>query len=189
MAEHTHIEELKALVESSAGFAVDTSRQFEQLHEQMQHRIGEAVGVSTLKRLWGYIDGYESVRESTLDVLCRFVGFPDWHTFVADHCGAEDQKTSHRIVTATLSSAEVSVDDRVAIEWNPGRRLLLLHKGEGLYEVLEAHNSKLAVGDTFHCERFMLCQPLYVDSCVHAGLPPAPFVMGKQGGLTKIERL
>lgn len=189
MIEDAHIERLKHLVEESAGFRIRTSRDFEQLHSQMQHRTIEVVGVSTLKRIWGYIDGYDTVRESTLDVISRFVGYPDWHTFVADYCGEDDIQTSHRIITSSLSSSDVVVGDSVVLEWNPNRRLVVLYKGGGSYEVVEGYNTKLTLGDTFHCNCFMLGQPLYVDDCTHADLAPAPFVMGKQGGLTKVHVL
>ncbi|MCR5424807.1 MAG: hypothetical protein K6E93_08655 [Bacteroidales bacterium] len=187
MAEDAHIESLKRLVEESAGHEMETSSDFEHLHVQMQHRIGEVVGVSTLKRIWGYIDGYDSVRESTLDIVSRFVGYPDWRTFLADFCGEKDRQSSHRIITSTLASADVAKGMLVALEWNPNRRLVVKHQGKGRYEVVEATNTKLDVGDTFQCARFLLGQSLYVDACKHAGLPPAPFVMGKQGGLTKVQ--
>ncbi len=187
MIDNTHIDKLKEQVGIAAGFSISTSRDFEKLHELMQHRISEAVGVSTLKRLWGYIDGYKSVRDSTLDVLSRFVGFPDWQTFVADQCGVDDMQTSHRIITSTLDSSEVAEGACVALEWNPNRRLVIKHLGSGRYEVVEACNTKLDVGDTFCCDRFMMCQPLYVYECHHADMPAAPFVMGKKGGLTKVK--
>ena len=32
----------------------------------------------TLKRLWGYIDGADETRSSTLDIISRTLGFRDW---------------------------------------------------------------------------------------------------------------
>lgn len=186
MKEDAHFKSLKHLVEDSVGFQLRTSHDFEQLHDHMQQRIAEAVGVSTLKRIWGYIDGYNSVRPSTLDVICRFVGYPDWNTFVADYCGEEDRQTSHRIITSTLASSDIATGSLVALEWNPNRRLVIKHLKNGYYEVVEAHNTKLSVNDSFQCDRFLLGHPLYVNTCVHAGQSPTSFVMGKQGGLTKV---
>lgn len=182
-----HIEILKKEIAKSVMHEMVRASDFDALYEEIRHRTGETIGVSTLKRLWGYIDGYKSVRESTLDVLSRFVGYPDWHTFVAECCGNKEERTSYRVVTSTLESSELEIGAHVVIEWNPGRRLLLQHKGEGWFDVLEAQNSKVKSGDRFHCDRFMIGQPLYVDSLTHADQSPTLFVMGKKGGLTKIE--
>lgn len=187
MMELEHIQKLKALVEESAMHPLKSPRDFESLHWQMQERIRETLSVSTLKRIWGYVDGYDTTREDTLNLLCRFVGYPDWHTFVADYCQVPSEQTSHRIVSATLSVDELSKSAFVSIEWNPNRRLLLRHRGSGNFEVVEALNSKISAGDTFHCNRFIMHQPLYIDNLVHGDNAPILFVVGKKGGLTKVE--
>ena len=187
--ESPHIEKLKALISESVMRPMESPKDFDCLYNTIRERTNETIGLNTLRRLWGYVEGYPTVRESTLDVLSRFVGYPDWHTFVADYCGVEGSETSHRIVSSTLSIEELAADDMVAIEWNPNRRLVLRHAGNGVFEVKEAFNSKITAGDRFHCERFMIGQPLYIDNLVHDDLPPSLFVVGKQGGLTKIERL
>lgn len=181
-----YFKSLKKTVEQSVMRDMAHSSDFDFLYEEIQHRIGETVGVSTLKRLWGYIEGYKTTRESTYDVLCRFVGYPDWHTFCAECFGLADEMTSERVVTATLDVVDIKKGSRVTIEWNPGRRLGLLHNGEGWFTVEEAMNSKVRVGDRFHCERFTIGHPLYVDNLTRDGQPPVLFVMGKKGGLTKV---
>lgn len=183
-----HIEKLKAVIAESVMRSMDSPKDFEYLYNTIRERTNETIGLNTLRRMWGYVEGYPTVRESTLDVLSRFVGYPDWHTFVADYCGVEGNKSSYRIVSATLNAKELSADELVAIEWNPNRRLLLRHEGKGVFEVIEAKNSKIKKGDRFHCERFMIGQPLYIDNLIHEDLAPTLFVVGKQGGLTKIER-
>ena len=166
-----------------------TSKDFEALYGEIQRRTNETVGVSTLKRIWGYIGGYRSVRVTTLDVLCRFVGVPDWHTFVADCCNVESEQSSHRVITSTVSIEQIGVGWSVEIEWNPGRRLLLTHCGGGMFEVKESHKSKVVAGDTFHCDRFIIGLPLYMDNFIHDNQPPVLFVVGKKGGLTKVKTI
>jgi hypothetical protein len=184
-----HLQKLKTLVEESAMHPLKTTKDFEALHWQMQERVRDTLSISTLKRMWGYVDGYDTTREDTLDLLCRFVGYPDWHTFVSDYCNVESEQTSHRIVSSTLSADELKVSEYVAIEWNPNRRLVLSHKGKGVFEVMYAQNSKITQGDTLHCDRFILNQPLYIDNLVHNGMPSVMFVVGKKGGITKVERV
>lgn len=184
--EAKYLNDLKQLVEKSAMHPIRTSKDFESLHWQIQERLNTTVGITTLKRLWGYVEGYDTVRISTLDILCRYAGFPDWHTFLADYCRIPDAETSRRMVSSVLESAMLQVGAELAIEWNPARHVHLLHKGSGIFEVMESINSKLSVGDTFHCERFILNQPLYMDRYIHLDQDPAFFAVGMQGGLTKL---
>ena len=91
-----HITLLRQLVEESADHKIATSTDFIFLSGEIQGRLKETLSVSTLKRIWGYVDGYASVRPSTLDILARFVGFSDWETFVSDYCEVESVQSSLR---------------------------------------------------------------------------------------------
>lgn len=180
-----HITLLRQLVEESADHAIATSNDFIFLSGEIRGRLNENLSVSTLKRLWGYVDGYASVRPSTLDILARFVGFPDWETFVSDYCEVESVQSSHRVVSESLFAKDLNVGDKVEIRWNPNRRLLLNYLGDNMFTITESENAKLKVGDQFLCQRFILNQPLFVDVLDNEG-QTAVFVMGNKGGLTKI---
>lgn len=180
-----HITLLRQLVEESADHRIETSNDFIFLSGEIRGRLNENLSVSTLKRLWGYVDGYASVRQSTLDILARFVGFPNWETFVSDYCEVESVQSSHRVVSESLFAKDLNVGDKVEIRWNPNRRLLLNYLGDNMFTITESENAKLKTGDRFLCQRFILNQPLYVDVLDNEG-QTAVFVMGNKGGLTKI---
>lgn len=177
---------LRTLVEEAADHRVSTSTDFAFLSGCIQGRLHQTVSVSTLERIWGYVEGYQTIRESTLDILARFTGFADWRTFVADYCSVPSAQSSHRLSSPTLTADKVAVDALLTIEWNPGRRCLLRHLGDGLWRVEESIKSKLAPGDTFRCQRFTVGLPLFLDDYRHADEPPSLFVVGNRGGLTAI---
>lgn len=181
----THLQKLKENVERSLSHPLKTSKDFAELHDKMQESNGETLGTTTLKRIWNYIGGDNALRESTLDVLCHFVGYSDWNTFVADCCGEEDRESSNFVLLQTVRGTDLRTGDRIELRWNPNRRLLAIHKGNGVFETLESENSKITVGTTFRCERFTIGLPLYVD-ILNDGQSPALFEAGKKGGLTKI---
>ena len=183
-----HITLLRQLVEESADHTIATSNDFIFLSGEIQGRLKENLSVSTLKRLWGYVDGYASVRPSTLDILARFTGFPDWETFVSDYCEVESVQSSHRVVGESLFAKDLSVGDNVEIRWNPNRRLLLNYLGGNIFTITESENAKLKAGDRFLCQRFILNQPLFVDVLSDDG-QTAVFVMGNKGGLTRLTLL
>ena len=180
-----HIALLRQLVSESAGHSIKTSTDFIFLSGEIQGRLKETISTSTLKRIWGYIDGYASVRNATLDVLARFTGFPDWETFVTDYCETESVQSSHRVVAKSLYSTELGTDDKIEIRWNPNRRLKLCYKGNNRFNVTESENAKLKTGDSFLCERFTLNEPLYVEHILDNGTKEL-FVIGNKGGLTSV---
>lgn len=106
-----HITLLRQLVEESADHPISTSNDFIFLSGEIQGRLKEALSVSTLKRLWGYVDGYTTVRVTTLDILARFVGFPDWETFVSDYCEVESVQSSHRVLNPSFYANELNPYD------------------------------------------------------------------------------
>lgn len=183
-----HITLLRQRVQESSDHPIATSNDFIFLSGEIQGRLKETLSVSTLKRLWGYVDGYTTVRTSTLDILARFVGFPDWETFVSDYCEVESVQSSRRVTTPSLLADELGVGDRVEICWNPNRRCLLTYQGDKLFQVAESENAKLKAGDLFRCDRFTPNEPLYVYRVGEDGSTEL-FVMGNKGGLTKVCKL
>ena len=67
-------------VERKAGRQMLTPRDFQWLEKRMFENIHERVSASTLMRLWGYRSGGVP-RQTTLDVLARFVGYEDYVQF------------------------------------------------------------------------------------------------------------
>ena len=61
-----NINPLRQRVEESANHRIKTSTNFTFLSGMIQERLGDTLGPSTLKRIWGYVEGYASTRESTL---------------------------------------------------------------------------------------------------------------------------
>ena len=187
--ENQHIETLLQAVVATAGHTVETSSDFIRLSGQIEGRLGETLGVSTLKRIFGRLAGGELPRQSTLDLLARFCGHADYLAFVADVCGIEDYATSHVVHTTALPIDRLEQGTMLVLEWNPDRRLLVEHNGVGYFTVRQSRSSKLRIGDTFHCDRMLAGEPCYVDHLVHEGAASPYYVMGLRGGLTKIEQV
>ncbi len=180
---------LRSLVEESVDHRLNTSTDFAYLAGCIQGRLKQTISVSTLERIWGYVKGYQTVRESTLSILAQFIGYSDWSTFVRDYCDVPSAQSSHRVTMPMLTYNEVPVGGEVIIEWNPNRHCKLRHDGQGYWTVVESLRSKLSSGDKFLCYRFTLHQPLYLDEFRHKEEEPCIFVVGNRGGLTKADRV
>lgn len=183
-----HITLLRQLVSEVSDHRLETTTDFIFLAGEIYGRVKERLSVSTLKRLWGYVDGYASVRIATLDILARFAGFSDYETFVADYCEVEGVQSSHRVTGNSIYAHDLKAGDKIEITWNPNRRCLFTYQGDGLFVVTEAKNSKLKMGDRFLCGRFTLNEPLYVEYLTQDNKKEL-FVVGNKGGLTTLHRL
>ena len=180
----TDILRLREMVEESVSRKMKTPADFQFLTGVIQERCKETLGVTTLKRIWGYVDGYDTTRYSTLSILARCVGFLDWDDFVANH--SRSGESSNLVLGRALYPNDLSVGGCLTITWAPDRRVLIEHLGNGTFEVLHSENSKLKPGDSFHCSCFIIGEPLYLDNFVRDNNPPTLFVVGNKGGLTEV---
>ena len=82
MTENEQLETLIQLIEQTIGRKVKSPKDFTFLANCIFDKMGETLSPSTLKRVWGYMPGYATIRPSTLDLLARFVGYSDWDQFL-----------------------------------------------------------------------------------------------------------
>lgn len=179
------IKELRNQVEEALGRKLKTPKDFSFLGSSIWNVNHEMISPTTLKRLWGYIDGAEQTRGSTLDILSRFIGYRDWDDFLGhvDRSGDSDP-----ILSFHIGIEELVPGDRVYVSWKPDRRCTFRYLGNATFIVEESKNSKLQKGDTFSTTLFILNEPLYLSNLVQGDNPPVPFVIGNRDGLCELER-
>ncbi|MGN0187487.1 MAG: hypothetical protein ACI392_07075 [Paludibacteraceae bacterium] len=179
---------LRQAIEASVNRPMRTPSDFEFLAGVIWERIHTQISSTTLKRLWGYIDGADVTRPSTLDVLSKFLGFEHWDLFVAD-VAAKSVVESEVLLGEGVRSSDVAIDDLVMVAWMPNRRCTFRCIAPNTFEVVESENSKLHVGDRFDCTLFLLREPLYIDHLVQQHHAPVSFVCGNKSGLTEVRHL
>lgn len=187
MQNEKEITALRSLIEESAGKKMVSPADFQFLSELIAQRCHETLGITTLKRIWGYIEGYNTIRNSTLSILARVVGFHDWQDFLTNYNNGSE--SSHIILGEILYAEQISENALVQVCWAPDRKCIFKHISNGNFIVVESINSKLTANDTFHCTFFAKGQPLYIDNFVHDNKAPTLFVVGNKGGLSDIRIL
>ena len=159
------------------------ARDFEQLSHLLLSHTHERLSPTTLKRLWGYLKNENvQTRPHTLDVLARYVGYKNYEDFCAKAERLDEVqsgiKAEEKITTDNMRRGQ-----RLIITWRPDRRIVVKHIGNSLFEIIEAENTKLSVGDTFRCHLMIQHEPLYLDEVVHQGQPPMVYVAGQKDGV------
>lgn len=174
---------LKQEVERAMGRQLTEARDFEQLSYLLLSHTRERLSPTTLKRFWGYLKNEEvQTRTHTLDVLARFAGYRDYEIFCYQAENKDEVqsgiKTEERVTAEDLRRGQ-----RLVITWRPDRRIVVRHKEYGNFEIVEAKNTKLSVGDTFRCHLMIQHEPLYLDNVIHQGMPPMVYVAGQRDGV------
>lgn len=177
------IEELKHLIEDCYGKKLQTTTDFEEFSVRLTKKTGEKVSPSTLKRIWGYVSDEHNPRAVTLDALSRYIGHESFYRFT------KWLKTSTRYNSSFFNAQQLVANDMmvgtmIEIGWSPNRIIHLRYLGNSKFEVVKSANSKLCVGDRFVTGCFIKDQPLYLPYIERNGEHTAPFVAGRNGGLT-----
>lgn len=175
--------DLKKEVERILGHKVKEAHDFEQLSHLLLSHTRERLSPTTLKRFWGYLKNEEvQTRPHTLDVLARFVGYKDYEGFCS-HADSLDEVQSGIKTEERITSEGLRRGQRLIITWRPDRRIVVKHLGNSQFEIVEAENTKLSVGDTFRCHLMIQHEPLYLDEVMHQGMPPMAYVAGQKDGV------
>ena len=119
---YPEIDELLRQVADRFGKEVSATTDFERLSDTVESALREQISVSTLKRLWGYVNDRHKPRVSTLDILCRYVGYRSFADFQA---GLSSDKSSAFLSERTVRSADLQKGAIVEIGWLPNRYLFL----------------------------------------------------------------
>ena len=189
MTQRKEIPELQyllELVEKQYGRKLSTTTDFESLSVIIEKATGDLLSSSTLKRLYGYVSLNTVPRNTTLDILSRFIGNRDYETFRISL--SNDPQFSSRFFSAkTVTTSELKAGDRLRIGWPANRIVTLNYLGDDLFEVETSVNASLVKGDRFRQVSFMKGYPLYLSRILRDGDYTPAYVAGMNSGLNLIE--
>lgn len=172
-------------IEQAFGRPLQYPADFESLSLAIGERVGEAVSVNTLKRLFGCLKEPVEPRRSTLDILGRYLGMPDWESYRQKLSG--EGNSDFNAPDGSLDAAGLAEGTRVFFRYSPDREVSMVHLGGGRFRIIASRNSKLREGDLVETGSLCLHYPLVVRSVVRDGQELGRFVAGKIGGLTEIK--
>ena len=183
---------LRLDIEASVKRKIRTPYDFEFLAGVIWERLHENISPTTLKRLWGYIDGADTTRRTTLCLLSQFLGFADWEAYVASLATRTDIESA-AFEGEGISVSDLQKGDCIEVTWLPNRRCVFRYEGEAHFTVEEAENAKLHVGDTFEAAAFLIGKPMFLDNVrknnVQGDKDSISYVAGSKNGLNSVKIL
>ena len=175
------------LVEKKYGRKLNSPAAFESLSILIEKETGELLSAATIKRLYGYVRMKPIPRQSTLDILSRYLGFRDFEHFRMEIQNNPAYNSSF-ISTSIISSEDLQPGDMIIAGWSPNRVIELKYIGENLFEVVSNENSRLEVGDRFKMVNFMLNYPLYIADVIRNGSSHLSYIAGSKEGINRLEK-
>lgn len=157
-----------------------THRDFVWLSQQVLEATAEYISATTLKRLWGHQNDYSHPSRYTLNLLSRYLGYADYKAFLS---GEPNDLETSCIKSACYMAQNLTRGDELMLTWSPNRRLVVRFEGDDRFEVVEALNSKILVGDTFSCQSFIEGEACCLNNLYRGASGPYTCIVGKQGGV------
>lgn len=172
------------MLERRSGHGVTSAADCKWLVNDIQSKVHESISRNTMKRLLGFLPYDKTHRESTLDVIARYLGYGSWKELE----GSKDVAPSDFGNDAKLLNAdELNVGSVVEITYKPGRRVRFRYEGNGEFTVVEADNSKLLAGDRLHICQFAIGFPLLASNVVRDGKDFGEYSAAKISGLSSVK--
>lgn len=179
---------LRSDIEQQVGQYLQSPADFQLLIQQIWEKKHAVLSLSTIKRLWGYVESNGAPRLSTLNTLAQFLGFTDWNAYLV----ALEQREGTESAMFTgegIQTADLQEGDRIAVAWQPNRQCTFRYLGDDQFVVEKSKNAKLQQGTTFSAARFMIGQPMYLDNILLADGTRTSYVAGNKHGLTSVRRI
>ena len=182
------IQSLRRDIEQRMGVALQSPADFERLLQQIWDKQHSVLSLSTIKRVWGYVESSGAPRISTLNTLSQFLDYADWNAYLV---ALEQRKESESgmFMGEGVRALDLQVGERIEVTWQPNRHCVFRYMGDNQFVVEEAKNAKLQEGNTFHAVCFMVGQPMYLDNLLLADGTRTSYVAGKRHGLTSVTTL
>ena len=143
------------------------------------------IGVTTLKRLFGFAADERRPHVSTLDVIARYIDYPSFKLLVKDL--GEDCDISMYQPVESLDNKGLTVGTQVEITYDPQRLVLMTYIGDDRFVVNESKNSKLEKGDILEIVQMIVGTPFFCKEVVRDNKSLGNYLGAKQNGLTSIE--
>ena len=186
-----HSPEIKCLrsdLEQRVGQQLQSPADFQLLIQQIWEKNHAVLSLSTIKRLWGYVESNGEPRLSTLNTLAKFLDLADWNAYLV----SLEQRGGIESAIFTgegIQTADLQAGDKVAVAWQPNRQCTFRYIGDNQFIVEESKNAKLQRGTIFSAARFMIGQPMYLDNILLADGTRTSYVAGKRNGLTSVTKI
>ncbi len=188
MEKNIALEALVEITNNNLGYIPSTPTEFNELSLLIKKKTGRSLSLSSIKRIWGYVEykGFPSV--TTLNTLAQYNEFKDWESFMVDKA-ASDSDDSSFIEKTMINTDTLQTGDRLMLGWGNGKSCEIECVAHMRFRVSSSKNIKLQPGDTFTLHAVCVSHPIYVSDIERGDTRIPAYIGAKRGGITTISVL
>ena len=146
----------------------------------------QKISISTLKRLFGFVNGVQDPRLYTLDILAKYLGFNNWDVYLEE---IKSNCSSEFFNIERIDVESLALETKIKIAYEPNRIIELNYVGDFYFKIETTVNSKLQVGDIVKITNFVKNFPLFISEVKRNNQNLGQYRAGKSGGLSELKLL
>ncbi len=154
-------------IKVKSGLLFDKAGDFEVLSSLIFKETGRTIGVSTLKRLFNYINDDHRTSEYTMNTIALYLGYASWREYIIENKIDSDWNFKDSAVYVNDleigTSIKVKYLDRVLVFE------VMLFEGNKVLKVKESINSSLRVSDVLFVHKLQKGQILEAEKIIRNG--------------------
>ena len=147
-------------VKQKTNLLFEKAGDFDLLSMYIYNETKRTIGVTTLKRLFNYIDDARRSSEYTLNTIAIYLGFVDWHEL--NHHINIDSVWGYEDKTIYVHSLEVGTHIEVTYLNRKVIFVVVQRNGKNILKVEKAENSSLKIGD--ECDIYKICKGTFLEA-------------------------
>ena len=180
--------EILKRIKEKAGIDMNKSADFDTLAQAIKDKTNEALGVNTLKRMFGYKTDKVVPRLSTMDIIAQFLGYGDYESLIREL--GEDADISIFTPIDCIEVQNLERGTQIRISYEPNRVFFLTYLGDFKFIVNDVEGShNILKGDVLTITQ-MAVGHRFIVSHVHRGeLDLGGYESAKHKGLKSLEVL
>lgn len=138
--------EIIRLLKECVDVPLNKSVDFEILAQAIKDKTGESLGTNTLKRLFGYKTRQVEPRHSTMDVIARYLDFPDYDSLLMEM--GHDADISMFRPIELIEPSRLEKGTLIKVSYEPNREFELEYVGDSRFKVIDVRGSRnILTGD------------------------------------------
>ena len=176
------------IVAQTVGFTPKTPTDFSLLAHNVFEKTGRTIGISTLKRLWGYIKDQTGTSYTTLSLLCRFAGYRDWDNFCDVTFQLEDDRESGFTSENVVESRLLAIGASVSIQLSATKSVVIKKiEQPDRFEIVESNNIKLRPADKLRVACVVVGRPFFASDCWRGGYALGTYTGARGDGVLGVK--
>lgn len=177
--------ELKKKIEERLGSPLTYSADCERLATAIEDATGERLGVTTIKRMFGFAGEQVEPRGTTMDIIAQYLGYADMKDMTRQLGDASDISMFTPVDEVNVST--LTQGTQIQLTYDPDRLIVITYIGEFWFIINESIGSKLRKGDRIRLTQLATGFELLITDVVRDGSNLGSYHAAKNGGLTSLE--